>query len=165
MSESSYAPSIPLVSNFWYTSPSMNAKRHIFLFLLLTVLLSYGLAASSPVYALKKRVRAPGVRYAGGSFSSARLSRPTNSVVVTFVNLSQVKGVRYTLSYTANGIRQGVVGSFVPSGEATASRDLYFGTCSKGVCTPHYGIRGATLTVTTNLKSGATNVKRYRIKV
>lgn len=119
----------------------------------------------TPVYALKKRVRSGGVRYIGGTFSSGKLSRPTNSVIVTFLNLGKVKGVTYVLSYTANGIKQGVVGSFVPTGEATAGRDLYFGTCSKGVCTPHYGIRNATLTVTTNLKSGATNVKRYRIKI
>ncbi len=130
-------------------------------------LLAYWLIGllTPPAFALKKRVRTPGVRYVAGSFSRAKLSRGTNSIVVTFLNLGQVRSVNYTLSYTANGIQQGVVGSFVSTGEATASRDLYFGTCSKGVCTPHYGIRGATLTVTTTLKSGATNVKRYRIKV
>lgn len=115
----------------------------------------------SEAFAAKKRVRA--ARAVGIAYSSARLSRGTNSVVITFKNLAKVKRVEYTLSYSANGISQGVVGSFVPGGGAD-SRDLYFGTCSKGVCTPHYGIANATLTVTTVLSSGATHTKRYIIK-
>lgn len=117
---------------------------------------------ADPAFAAKKRVRAPVV--AGFSYSSARLSRGTNSIVVTFKNLAKVKRVEYALSYTANGIAQGVMGSFVPGGESSNSRDLYFGTCSKGVCTPHYGITNATLTVTTTLTTGPTNTKRYVIK-
>ncbi len=119
-----------------------------------------------PAEAAKKRVFKSGSKgkAVAGSFSTARLSRATNSVVITFLNLKKVKKVTYTLSYTANGIAQGVVGSLVPTGLATDSRDLYFGTCSAGVCTPHGNITGATLTVSTQLTSGS-NVKRYRIKV
>lgn len=116
------------------------------------------------VFAAKKRVRANVVRTAGVSYSSAKLSRSTNSIVVIFKNLSKVKRVEYSLSYSANGISQGAIGSFVPGGLAAETRDLYFGTCSKGVCTPHYGITNATLLVTTMLTSGATNTKRYIIK-
>ncbi|MCX6791624.1 MAG: hypothetical protein NT149_01130 [Candidatus Gottesmanbacteria bacterium] len=111
-----------------------------------------------PVFALKKRVRA-----ARAVYSSARLSRGTHSVIPTFYKLAGVAKFDYILSYTANGIPQGVVGSFVPSG-GNDSRDLYFGTCSKGVCTPHYGITSATLTITTTMTSGATYIKRYVIK-
>lgn len=98
-------------------------------------------------------------------YSRAKLSRGTNSVVVTFTNLGKVSKITYTLSYTANGIEQGVVGSLTPSGAATDSRDLYFGTCSHGVCTAHRGIQKAVLVVETQLTSGRTNVKRYRIKI
>jgi len=119
-------------------------------------------ALLTPVFAAKKRIRAP--KIAGVSYSSAKLSRNTNSTIVTFLNLGKVKKEDYSLSYTANGIQQGVVGSFIPSGQATESRDLYFGTCSKGVCTPHYGIKNASLTVTTTLKSGASYIKRYKYK-
>lgn len=84
--------------------------------------------------------------------------------MVTFVNLTNVSRITYTLSYTANGIEQGAMGSLVPSG-ATDSRDLYFGTCSHGVCTPHRGIQKATLVIETQLKSGKKNIKRYRIKI
>lgn len=115
-------------------------------------------AKPQPVRALKKRVRA-----APAVYSSAKLSRGTHSVVATFYALAGVAKFEYALSYSANGIPQGVVGSFAASGQ-NDSRDLYFGTCSKGVCTPHYGITGASLTVTATLKGGATYIKRYALK-
>lgn len=133
-------------------------------FLVMLVALLF-LEIAHPVFAAKKRIRTKIAIKSGTSYSSVKLSRPTNSVVLTFLNLGSVKKIAYTLNYTANGVPQGVVGSFIPSGDTTDSRDLYFGTCSKGVCTPHYNITSATLTVTTTLASGGTFVKRYRIKV
>jgi hypothetical protein len=116
-------------------------------------------ATSQPVFALKKRIRA-----ARAVYSSARLSRGTHSVIATFYALAGVSKFDYVLSYSANGIPQGVVGSFVRTGSGNESRDLYFGTCSKGVCTPHYGITNATLTITATTTNGATYIKRYVIK-
>jgi hypothetical protein len=113
---------------------------------------------SKPAFALKKRIRA-----ARAVYSSAKLSRGTHSVIVTFNAVPGVARFDYTLSYTANGIPQGVVGSFIPTG-GSQPRDLYFGTCSHGVCTPHYGITGASLTVTATTRGGATYIKRYTLK-
>ncbi len=110
------------------------------------------------VFALKKRIRA-----ARAVYSSVKLSRATHSVIATFYALRGVAKFDYVLSYSANGIPQGVVGAFVPSG-SNDSRDLYFGTCSKGVCTPHYGITNASLTITATTTGGATYIKRYVIK-
>lgn len=124
---------------------------------LLTLFLS--LAAFQPALALKKRIRA-----ARATYSSAKLSRGTHSIVATFHVLPGVARFDYTLSYAANGIEQGVVGSFVPTGGGSESRDLYFGTCSHGVCTPHYGITNASLTVTATLRGGASYIKRYAVK-
>lgn len=125
------------------------------------------LVFASPVYAAKVRVRkstsasaTPGVAY-----STARLSRGTNSVVVTFLNLNRVKRITYTLSYVSGGMSQGVVGTLMPAGQASDSRDLYFGTCSHGVCTAHYNLKNVTLLVETTLTSGGVYTKRYRIKV
>jgi len=115
-------------------------------------------AKLTPAYALKKRIRA-----ARAVYSSVRLSRETHSVVATFYAVPGVAKFDYVLSYSANGIPQGVVGSFLPGG-TNDSRDLYFGTCSKGVCTPHYGITGASLTITATTTGGATYIKRYVIK-
>lgn len=140
-------------------------KRVLILFLL--SLASIGLF--SQVHAAKPRVKKTIVKTTKTSvatgYSSARLSRGTNSVVVTFLNLSKVSRINYTLSYSANGVEQGVVGSLTPAGQTTDSRDLYFGTCSHGVCTAHRSITGATLTIETKLKSGGTHVKRYKIKI
>lgn len=124
----------------------------------------------SHVYAAKPRIRKPVAKIAAASttsagYSKAKLSRATNSVVITFINLSSVEKITYTLSYSANGVEQGAMGSLVPNGTTTDSRDLYFGTCSHGVCTPHRNITGATLTIETKRKSGTTNVKRYKIKI
>lgn len=115
------------------------------------------------VNAAKLRVKKTGGKSL--SFSSAKLSRSTNSVIVTFQNLTYTKRVRYELSYTANGIQQGAMGTISTAGLVSDSRDLYLGTCSHGVCTPHYNIKNATLIVTADLTSGGTNTKRYRIKI
>ncbi len=119
------------------------------------------------IYAAKKLVRKAKVqsKFAGISFSSAKLSRVTNSIVLSLYNLNKASKVSYILSYTANGIDQGVVGAITVSGKATDSRDLYFGTCSKGVCTAHINITNAVLTVTTTLSSGGSTAKRYRIRI
>ena len=125
------------------------------------------LSASQTVLAAKPRVAKSsssggGAVYVGGSYSTAKLSRGTNSIIVNFINLGNASKASYTLSYASSGISQGVVGSLAPTG-ASESRDLYFGTCSHGTCTPHYNIKNARLVVITYLKSGARNAKLYRI--
>lgn len=120
------------------------------------------------VFAAKSRTKKTSTAPAtpqGLTYSSAKLSRPTNSVVVTFKNIGSVERIDYILSYIGSGVDQGVGGSIRPSGQSSESRDLYFGTCSHGVCTAHRTITNAQLMVTTVLRSGARNIKRYRIKV
>ncbi len=134
---------------------------------LILLIVSLSLITVPSVSAAKIRVRTPiakGVAAAVG-YSKARLSRNTNSVVVTFQNLSNVKSISYTLAYKSGGTQQGAMGSITPSAASTESRDLYFGTCSHGVCTPHRNISGATLTIQSNLKNGKTHTKIYRIKI
>lgn len=121
---------------------------------------------TTPVVAAKPRIQKPTYsKTAGIAYSSVRLSRNTNSVIVTFLNLNRVKRITYTLSYVSGGTSQGVVGTLTPSGQATDSRDLYFGTCSHGVCTAHYNLQNVSFLVQTTLTSGATHTKRYRIKI
>jgi hypothetical protein len=115
------------------------------------------------IFAAKKRIRVTNTK-AALSYSSARLSRSTNSIIVSFKNLSSVSNVSYELSYNANGISQGAAGSFLPAG-STDSRDLYFGTCSKGVCTPHTNITNAELLVVIKTTQGKTNTKLYRVRI
>jgi hypothetical protein len=122
------------------------------------------LLPNEEIQAAKVRVRRKPTR-AAFAYSTAKLSRPTHSLIVNFLNLDKVNRVEYALSYTASGIPQGVIGTVNPGGSASTQRDLYFGTCSRGVCTPHYNIRNATLTITTSLRSGGTYIKRYRMKI
>lgn len=134
------------------------SKRFVVLFSLLLLL-----TIVPSVSAAKLRVKKTGGKSL--SFSSAKLSRATNSIIVTFQNLTYTKRVRYELSYTANGIPQGAMGTVTTAGLVSDSRDLYFGTCSHGVCTPHYNIKNATLIIRTDLTSGGTHIKRYQIKI
>ena len=151
-------------SKNWYNKYMFNRKVNYLLLLFIGVAF---LQFKTTSFAAKPRVKSSGTSVKTSSakaYSSARLSRPTNSVSVTFLNPDKANGVSYTLSYDANGISQGVIGSVSP-GSPTDSRDLYFGTCSHGVCTPHYNITNASLVVTTSLKSGVISTKRYRIKM
>ncbi len=140
----------------------MKFLRSAILICLLLILLVH--LTPAPIQAAKIRVRSTSTAGKGVAYSSAKLSRNTNSIILTLSNLDKVAKVSYTLSYSASGIEQGAVGSITPS-SSTDSRDLYFGTCSKGVCTPHYNIKNASLTVTVSLKTGGTYVKRYKLKV
>jgi hypothetical protein len=126
----------------------------------------YMVLFTTPISAAKLRVwKSGGGGTVGISYSSAKLSRTTNSIIITFQNLTDVKRIQYELSYLTNGTAQGAMGTITPTGLVSDSRDLYFGTCSHGVCTPHYNITNATLLITTQLNSGGTNTKRYRIKI
>jgi hypothetical protein len=137
--------------------------KQITIFLVLIIL---GLSLTVPVSAAKKRVKAAANKSgtASISYSTAKLNRATHSVDLYFQNLSGVSKIKYELSYDAKGIAQGAMGSITP-GSSSDSRNLYFGTCSKGVCTPHSNITGATLSVQMQLKSGGSYTKLYRIKI
>lgn len=142
----------------------MNGIHRLLLFIGIVLALSL----STPVHAAKPRAQKnpPALTkkvVAGVSYSSARLSSASRSVIVSFSNLDKVNKISYMLSYTGSGQVQGAGGAITPSG-TTDNRDLYFGTCSKGVCTPHYTIRNATLTVTATLKSGGIRTKRYILR-
>jgi hypothetical protein len=117
-----------------------------------------------PAYAANVRVRKPRAAATGASYSSASVSPNTHSIKLTLSNLTNVKSVNYELSYVSWDVPQGAMGSIAVSGQTTDSRDLYFGTCSHGVCTPHYGLGAkASLLVCTDMKNGTEWCKRYNI--
>jgi hypothetical protein len=140
------------------------SKTFLFLLILGMGMISFSFP-SSHVFAAKKRIRTTQISTNPLSYSTAKLSRNTNSVILTFINLSAVKKITYELTYDTHGMNQGVGGSISVSGQPTESRDLYFGTCSKGVCTPHTGITNAEIIVQTFLTNGNRISKRYRIRI
>lgn len=132
---------------------------------LLLVISSWLFAFASPVLAAKKRIRPQVSKPAAKStaISSARLRSDRKALLVTFLNLSAYKNINYTLTYTANSVDQGIQGSITPLGNAT-SRELEFGTCSKGVCTYHTNILGMRFVITAQTTGGKMVVKKYIIK-
>lgn len=143
-----------------------------FIKLLFILILFQITAVTHPAYALKKRIppSAPAAprnpaRHANKiSYSTAKLDRPARSVHVTFQNLESVTRIDYILNYSSNGLEQGAGGS-IESSSGTETRSLYFGTCSHGVCTPHWNITNAQILVTAHLKNGGSYVKRYRVRM
>lgn len=87
--------------------------------------------------------RIPHVADAKG-FASSR----TSIVEVYFTPLKWVKKVNYVLTYSANGIPQGVAGSFDPNGKMTVKREFFLGTCSGNVCTKNKNVSKIKITTT-----------------
>lgn len=77
---------------------------------------------------------------------------------------SNIESVTYTLTYNANGIPQGAMGTVTPE-TASEQREVLFGTCSHGVCRYHTNITNARLVIDTKLTSGLTIRKPYRINI
>ena len=159
-----------IISSFQYTMRifcyNSDMKAYMLLLLGLFIFPLSVFAAKPLIRTAKTTAPTPLARSASRrtSYSSAKLSRATNSVVVTFQNLEAVTQINYTLSYSGSGRLQGTGGTFKPSG-GSPIRDLYFGTCSSGICTPHRYIKNAVLLVTVVLNNGSTHTKRYRIRV
>ncbi|MBI4029543.1 MAG: hypothetical protein HY376_04230 [Candidatus Blackburnbacteria bacterium] len=86
---------------------------------------------------------------------SASVAKNRKSASATFSNLTNVKTVRYMLTYNSKSGPQGASGTIkVKPGTRSLSRSLLFGTCSKNVCTYHKNVTGVKLSVDFTLKSG-----------
>lgn len=49
--------------------------------------------------------------------------------------------ISYELTYDTKGVTQGSIGRPIDAtGQDTASTEIYLGTCSRNVCTPHLGV-------------------------
>ncbi|MBI5620276.1 hypothetical protein HY949_00680 [Candidatus Gottesmanbacteria bacterium] len=81
-----------------------------------------------------------------------------NTVVLSVIGLGgKVRSIAYELSYTSQGIVQGVTTKPVDvTGKDTFVRDdIYLGTCSKNVCRPHTGVKSVSVVLEfTNVSGG-----------
>lgn len=142
-------------------------KRKIGLFTLILIIGCFFFPAR--VLAAKKRTSRGGTAVTSGTISrgvqsSVKLKSNRLGLILTLSGFGNISSVSYQLTYTTNGIPEGVSGTIQPTG-ATETRELLFATCSKNVCRWHTNIRDARLVVTSKLKSGLTVRKPYRIKV
>ncbi len=97
-------------------------------------------------------------------YISAKLRDDRKALLVTFSNLQNTKTVEYILTYSANGVDQGVTGTVDVAAGNSATRTIVFGTESKGVYTYHTNIKNMKFVVTIVPKSGKTVVKKYTVK-
>ena len=134
------------------------------------ILFLFLFSLTTPAYSL--RIRARKARSGGGvKVSSAsrgakayvRFRSDRQGLLISISDFNQVESVSYELLYTANGLSQGV-GGVITTGDSE-TKNLYFGTCSSGVCTPHQNITNARLSLRSILKDGTVVLKPYRIKV
>ena len=93
--------------------------------------------------------------------SSISVDLVKSTTAANTVNISakgmngKMNSVSYELSYESQGVMQGVTGTSVDvSGKDTFERDLYLGTCSKNVCTPHLGVSKVSLVLVFTDTSG-----------
>jgi|SRR3989338_6993445 len=112
------------------------------------------------------KVTTSGAKVATNSITvSPRLRADRAALIITFGNLQNANSVSYIVTYQQNGQQEGAGGSVNISEGNTVTREVFFGTCSSGICRPHRNISNMKLEITAQLKSGKTLIKRYKIKV
>lgn len=102
--------------------------------------------------------------YTRGIRASVRFRSDRRGLLINFSGFSGITSVTYTLTYNANGIAQGAMGTATPE-TGGEQREVLFGTCSHGVCRYHTNITNAKLVIDSKLSSGLTVRKPYRIKI
>jgi hypothetical protein len=133
----------------------------------LLAILSFALflqAAALPTFAaIPTVINSPfSHRFEFNMFTNAILLRQRNEVRINFAMLKDVSKIDYTLTYTANGLPQGVVGSITPDGSMHVSKTIFLGTCSQNSCVYH-NASNIQLEVTTEYKSGRIVTKTLNI--
>jgi hypothetical protein len=85
---------------------------------------------------------------------TAKLTANKRNINMALSNLSTVASLTYELTYTNNGIDEGVFGSIKKVTTKNLSRTLYLGTCSHGACTPHKKVKNIRIEARFKLKTG-----------
>lgn len=141
------------------------AKTLLFLFLLILVITPSPTLAKKKLGTGAKKATTVSKSTSKGITTRVSFRGDRRAVVATFSNLGIVSKVDYFLTYQSRGTTQGASGTLTSASEDPTSRELLFGTCSRGVCRYDSGIANAKLTVTTRLKNGAKVIKNFRLKV
>ena len=139
---------------------------------LLLVILAASVIFVPEVYGKRQLPQASGVSRAKSSAASNTAGRvgikvkfrsDRQAIIADFSSLGEALSVSYTLTYSHGGVNEGAGGTVSSAGD-TASRELLFGTCSKGVCRYHTGIKNAKFTVTSTVRGGKKVVKTFRLR-
>ena len=90
------------------------------------------------------------------SVNLTKSATAANTVVISVKGMnSKMVSVSYELTYESQSISQGVTGKSIDvTAKDSFERDLYLGTCSKNVCTPHLGVSKVNLVLVFTDTSG-----------
>ncbi len=142
-------------------------KKTLSIFVLVFVLSALGTSLVSAKKLLPFLRKGAGVTTSTSSqvVSSVKFRGDRLGIIVTLGGLQAAYKVNYFLSYQTKGTTQGASGSITDTGVGSVTRDIIFGSCSKGVCRYDSGISNAKFVITIYLNSGRKIVRSYKLKV
>lgn len=143
----------------------MKKALYIFIFILVIVTLSASSVSAKKLLPFLRKATGVTTSTSSGVVSSVKFRGDRLGIIVTLRNLQAAYKVNYFLSYQTKGTTQGASGSITDTSIGSATRDIIFGSCSKGVCRYDTGISNAKFVITIYLNSGRKVVRSYKLKV
>ena len=143
----------------------MKKISYIIIFLFVFGVLSTSLVSAKKLLPFLRKVTGVTTSTSSGVTSSVKFRGDRLGIIVTLGNLMAARKVDYFLSYVSKGITQGASGSITDTTVGSATRDIIFGSCSKGACRYDSGISNAKFVITIYLTSGRKIVRSYKLKV
>lgn len=143
----------------------MKKALGIFILVLLLVTLSTSSVSAKKLLPFLKKATGVKTSTSSGVTSSVKFRGDRLGIIVTLNNLQASRKVDYFLSYVSKGITQGASGSITDTGVGSVTRDIIFGSCSKGACRYDSRISNAKFVITIYLNSGRKIIRSYRLKV
>lgn len=143
----------------------MKKILYIFTFVFVLIILSTSLVSAKKLLPFLRKATGLITSTSSGVTSSVKFRGDRLGIIVTLGNLQAARKVDYFLSYQSKGITQGASGSITDTSVGSATRDIIFGSCSKGVCRFDSGISNAKFVITIYLNSGRKIVRSYRLRV
>ena len=142
-------------------------KKTLSIFTIAFVLVTLSASSVSAKKLLPFLRKATGVTTStsSGVTSSVKFRGDRLGIIVTLGSLQAAYKVNYFLSYQTKGTTQGASGSITDTSIGSVTRDIIFGSCSKGACRYDSGISNAKFVITIYLNSGRKIVRSYRLKV
>jgi len=122
------------------------------------IFLAAAVIFAPPLFAKKKIVR-----HQAAAAVKHQLRSDHQALLLVLSDLDKAAAVNYKLTYTADGIPQGIDATY-DAASGSAQKELVFGTCSKNVCNYHKNIKDMVLELRTLLKTGKTLVQKYSVK-
>ena len=143
----------------------MKKALYIFVSVLVLITLSTSFVSAKKLLPFLKKATGVTASTSSGVTSSVKFRGDRLGIIVTLGSLQATRKVDYFLSYQTRGTTQGASGSITDTGVGSVTRDIIFGSCSKGACRYDSRISNAKFVITIYLNSGRKIIRSYRLKV